>query len=207
VVHRTVSGARLAPSVNRPLSGRSQGVAATIHWTIRCAPDCPICQRHAQPTVNRVISGRHVAQPTVSRWHRTVRCAMRLVAGNGRLRQRRKEIGRCSLSYGAPDCPVCPRTEGNQSLPNGAQMTSRSLGAIKGTPWCMEHYTKHSLNILQRRDFANTQLFHCDRDLSTCLGYNSVVLFRVIFLLLCVCVVAATLVLVCVSIPLTLVFI
>jgi hypothetical protein len=86
-------------------------------------------------------------------------------------------------------------------------MTSRSLGAIKGTPWCMEHYTKHSLNILQRRDFANTQLFHCDRDLSTCLGYNSVVLFRVIFLLLCVCVVAATLVLVCVSIPLTLVFI
>jgi hypothetical protein len=64
----------------------------------------------------------------------------------------------------------------------------------------MELNTKHPLNILQRRDFANTQLFHCDRDLSTSLSCNFVVSFCVLFLVLCVCVVAATLVLVCVSI-------
>jgi hypothetical protein len=60
----------------------------------------------------------------------------------------------------APDSPVHPPTEGNQSLPNGAPMAPRSLGAIKRSPWCMEHYTKHPLNILQRRDFTITPLFH-----------------------------------------------
>jgi hypothetical protein len=51
----------------------------------------------------------------------------------------------------------------------------------------MEVQPKHSLNILQRRDSANMQLFHCDRDLSTSLSCNSVVLFRVLFLVLCAC--------------------
>jgi hypothetical protein len=87
----------------------------------------------------------------------------------------------------APDSSVHPRTEGIQSLPNGAPMAPRSLGAIKGTPWCMELHTKHPLNILQRRDSASTQLFHYDRDLSTSLSCNSAVMFRVLFLVLCVC--------------------
>jgi hypothetical protein len=56
------------------------------------------------------------------------------VAGNGWLLQKRKEIGHCSVSGGAPDYPVRPLTEGNQSLPNGAPMASRSLRDIKGTP-------------------------------------------------------------------------
>jgi hypothetical protein len=79
-------------------------------------------------------------------------------------------------------------------------MAPRSLRAIKGTPWRMELHTKHPLNILQRRDSANTRLVHCDRDLSTSLSCNSIVLFCVLFLFLCVCVVAATLALVCASI-------
>jgi hypothetical protein len=87
----------------------------------------------------------------------------------------------------APDSPVYPRTEGNQSLPNGAPTPPRSLGAIKGTPRCMEHYTKHHLNILQRCDSANTHLVHCDRDSSTSLSYNSDVLFCVLVLVLCAC--------------------
>jgi hypothetical protein len=62
-----------------------------------------------------------------------------------------------SLSGGAPDCPVRRQTEGNQSLPNGAPT------AIKGTLRRMEQNAKHPLNILQHRDFANTQLVHCDR--------------------------------------------
>jgi hypothetical protein len=47
------------------------------------------------------------------------------------------------------DSPVHPRTEGNQSLPNGAPMAPMSLGAIKGTPRRMDLHTKHPLNILQ----------------------------------------------------------
>jgi hypothetical protein len=94
---------------------------------------------------------------------------------------------------------VRPRTEGNQSLPNGDPTAPRSLGAIKGTLRRMELYT-HQLNILQRRDFANTQLFHCDRDLSTSLSCNPLCYF-VCSVLSCACVVSAPLVFVCVSVP------
>jgi hypothetical protein len=63
------------------------------------APDCPVSQRSAGPTVGCTIYARHVAEPTVGRGHRTVRCAPDSVrcangskAANGRLRQIRKEI-------------------------------------------------------------------------------------------------------------------
>jgi hypothetical protein len=81
---------------------------------------------------------------------------------SGRLRQTRKGIMHCSLSGGSPNSPVHSRTEGNQGLLNGAPMAPRFLGDIKGTRWRMELHTKNLLNILQHRDFANTQFFHCD---------------------------------------------
>ena len=82
MVHRTVSGgapdsvrcARL-PRPKRPLSGFSLATSAKIHRTVRCAPDCPVSQRSAGPTVGRAIGARHVAEPTVGKVHRTVRCA------------------------------------------------------------------------------------------------------------------------------------
>jgi hypothetical protein len=87
---------------------------------------------------------------------------------------------RCTV-HCAPDSSVHLRTEGNQGLPNGALMAPRSLGAIKGTHRRMELHNKHPLNILQHRNFASTQLFNCDRDLSTSLSCDSVVLFHVFF--------------------------
>jgi hypothetical protein len=57
----------------------------------------------------------------------------------------------------------------------------------KSDPRRMEHNTEHPLNILQRRDFTNTHLIHCDRDSSTSVSCNSVVLFRVLVLVLHVC--------------------
>jgi hypothetical protein len=95
---------------------------------------------------------------------------------NGWLHQKRKEIAHCSLSGGAPDCPVRPRTESNYGLPNGAPTAPSYLGAIKGTPRRMEQYTKHLLKILRRRDFAFAHLIHCDRFSSTFLSCNSDVL-------------------------------
>jgi hypothetical protein len=88
-----------------------------VHWTVRCAPDCPVSQRSAGPTVGCAICARHVAEPTVGRGHRTVRCAPDSVrcapdsvrcangskATNGRLRQIRKKIR-------TGQCPVVHRT-------------------------------------------------------------------------------------------------
>jgi hypothetical protein len=74
---------------------------------------------------------------------------------------KRKKITHCSLSGGAPDRPVGPRTEGNYGLPNEAPMAPSCLGAIKGTPRRMEHHTKSPLNILRRLDSASTHSIHC----------------------------------------------
>jgi hypothetical protein len=68
------------------------------------------------------------------------------------------------------------RTEGNYGLPNGVSTAPSCLGAIKGTPRRMEQYTKHPLNILRRQDFVFMHLVHRDRDSSTFLSCNSVVL-------------------------------
>jgi hypothetical protein len=106
---------------------------------------------------------------------------------NGRLRHKRKEIAHCSLSGGAPDCSVRPRTEGKYGFPNGVPTAPSCLGAIKGTPRRMEQYTKHQLNILRRQHFAYTHLIHHGRDSSTFLSCNSAVLFCVLVLVLRAC--------------------
>jgi hypothetical protein len=115
-----------------------------VHRTVRCASHAP-----SQRPVARSASDTWTS-PTVTRAHRTVRCATGPVAATvGFTRKGRKS---CTIH-----CPVRRQTEGNQSLPNGAPT------AIKGTLRRMEQNAKHPLNILQHRDFANTQLVHCDR--------------------------------------------
>jgi hypothetical protein len=150
-----------------------------------------MCQPRALLTIDRAISGRHVAQPTVNMQHWTVWCDTSLsdapwdqwltmvVLPN-------KE-GNHTLFIVRWCTRLRPRIEGNQGLTNGTPTAPSCLGAIKGTPRHMEHYTKHPLNILQCRESANTHSFHCDIDLSTSLSCNSAVLFRVLFLVLCVC--------------------
>jgi hypothetical protein len=182
-----LSGAQAGALVNWPLSGKAKGVMAKIHRTVRWAPDCLVSQRSAQPTVGRAISRQHM---DFTNGHQTTPdCPVCQGSGgcNGRLRETRKEIAHCLVSGGAPDCLLCPRTEGNQGLPNGTPTAPISLGSIKGTIKCMDQHTKHLLNILQCRDIANTHLVHCDRDLSTSLSCNSVVLFCVLVLVLCAC--------------------
>jgi hypothetical protein len=116
------------------------------------------------PTVGSAISGRHVA---CANGHQAAPDCP--VCQRGPWLQRSASPGKegnhdCSLSGGASDCPVRPRTEGNYCLSNGAPTASSCLGVIKGTPRRMEQYTKHLLNILRRRDIAFAHLIHCDRD-------------------------------------------
>jgi hypothetical protein len=160
--------------------------------------ECPVCTGLSDepavpaPTVGSEISvqstGDAWPEPMVTWSHWTVRCApdiVRCAKGdcgcNGRLRQTRKEIMHFS-------CPVCPRTEGKNCLPNGAPTAPSYIGAIKGTPRRMEQNTKPPLNILSHLDSASMHSICCIWDLSTCWVVNS---------LRCVCVLVSLLV--CVS--------
>jgi hypothetical protein len=138
----SVRCARLARA-NWPLSGIHRRRTAIIHRTVRCAPDCPVSQRSAGPTVGRAICAGHVAKPTARRRHRTIRCAPDM--------------------SGAPTAPRLPTVgfaiEGKKSgtglssapgdrrqkLSSGLLSTAPScLGATKGTPRRKEEKTKHS---------------------------------------------------------------
>jgi hypothetical protein len=136
-----------------------------------------VSQRHPHQRSAAQSAGDAWPDPTVTWSHRTVRCAPDSVrcakgvegatvgfAGKGR----RSGTGQVLfMSGGAPDCPVRHPTEGKNCLPIGSPMAPSCLGAIKGTPKRMEHYTKHSLIILRRLDFAATHSDRCVRDLST----------------------------------------
>ena len=86
------------------------------------SPDCPVSQRSAGPTVGCAIRARHVAEPTVGRGHRTVRCApdsVRCANGSqaptvGSATEGKKSAPdsvRC-----APDCPVCTGLSGEPTV-------------------------------------------------------------------------------------------
>jgi hypothetical protein len=172
VVHRTVSGgapdsvrcARLARA-NSLLSGFLRRRTVIIHWTVRCAPDCPVSQRSAGPTVGCAICARHVAEPTVGRGHRTVRCTPDSVqCANGSQaptvgsaiegKKSAPDSVRC-----APDCPVRQATEGKNFLLGLLSTAPSCLGAIKGTPRRMEENTKHSLSTLDHSHSIHAHLF------------------------------------------------
>jgi hypothetical protein len=125
-----------------------------------------VSQQSAGPTVGRVIRARRVAEPTVRRGHRTVRCApdsVRCANGSKSLMVGFAKEGKKSapeVSGGAPDCPVCQATEGKNCLPGMLSTATSCLGAIKGSPRRMEEHTKYSLSIPKHQDtnFAHSIL-------------------------------------------------
>jgi hypothetical protein len=114
--------ARLAWA-NWPLSGIHRRRTTIIHRTIRCAPDCPVSQRSAGPTVGRAISAGHVAEPTARRGHRTVRCAPDM---SGAPTAPKSAMVGCAIlgrKSGTGQCPVCTGLSGapcdrRQELPS-----------------------------------------------------------------------------------------
>jgi hypothetical protein len=150
---------------NSLLSGFHRRCTAIIHRTVRCAPDCPVSQRSAGPTVGCAIRARHVAEPTVGRGHRTVRCALDSVrCANGSQaptvdytpegKKSAPDSVRC-----APDCPVRQAAEGKICLPGLLSTAPSRLGAIKGTPRRMKEDTKHSLSTLDHSQSIPAHLF------------------------------------------------
>jgi hypothetical protein len=105
------------------------------------SPDCPVSQRSAARSARDTWPSQRL-----ERGHRTVRCApdcpvRQRLQGCQRSASPQKERNR------APDCPVRHATEGKICLPGMLSTAPSCLGAIKGTPRCMEEYTKHSLSI------------------------------------------------------------
>ena len=140
----SVRCARL-PRAKWSLSGIRRRRTTKIHRTVRCAPDCPVSQRSAGPTVGRGFCARHVAKPTVGRGHRTCPVRQRL-PDLQRSASPFKERNRAPDSvWCAPDCPVRPTTEGKDSLLDLFSTAPSCLGAIKGTPRRMEEHTEREL--------------------------------------------------------------
>jgi hypothetical protein len=131
-----------------------------------------VSQRSPGPTVGRAIRARHVAEPTVGRGHRTVRCAPDSVrCANG---SKAPTVGFAKEGKkSAPDCPVRQATEGKNCLLEMLSTAPSCLGAIKGTPRRMEEYTKHSLSIVDHSHFILAHLFDILSDLSSVLVRTS----------------------------------
>jgi hypothetical protein len=138
-----------------------------------------VSQRSAGPTVSCAICARHVAEPTVGRGHRTVRCAPDSVrcandsqaptvgyATEGK-KSSPDSVRWCTgLPGGAPDCPVRQATEGKNCLPGMLSTAPSCLGAIKGTPRRMEEHTNHPLSIFDHSHSILAHLFDILSDLS-----------------------------------------
>ena len=95
-----------------PLSGINRRRTAIIHRTVRCAPDCPVSQRSAGPTVDRAICAGHVAEPTTRRGHRTVRYAPDMSGAPMSLRLPTVDCAIFGRKSGTGQCPVCTGLSG-----------------------------------------------------------------------------------------------
>jgi hypothetical protein len=152
-VHRTVRWCTEQCPVRQASSSELAALGNSSATYGYNSPDCPVSQWSAGPTVGCAICARHVAEPTVGRGHRTVRCtpdSVRCANGFqaptvGFAREGKKSAP--DSVWCAPDCPVRQATEGKICLPGMLSTAPSCLGAIKGTPRRMEEYTKHSLSI------------------------------------------------------------
>jgi hypothetical protein len=118
----SVRCARLARA-KWPLSGIHWRRTAIIHRTVRCAPDCPVSQWSAGPTVGRAICAGHVAEPTARRGHWTVRCAPDMSGAPTALWLATVDCAIFGRKSGTGQCPVCTGLSGapvdrRQDLPS-----------------------------------------------------------------------------------------
>jgi hypothetical protein len=159
-VHRTVSGAQAGLATNSSLSGKSRGCFGynspdySVCTELSGEPTAPVANgRQCDQRATRGPSQRSLGRTGLYGVHRTVFGAPR---GPRAQRSASPEKEGDWALY----CPVRHPTEGKNCLPNGSPTTPSCLGAIKRTPIRMEHYTKHSLNILRCLDSATTQSDH-----------------------------------------------
>jgi hypothetical protein len=146
IIHRTIrwctglSGESSAAKSS--LSGKVQRRTAKIHRTVRWCTRLSGEPTAASATVGHAIRGRRVARANGRLGAPdSVRCANQpgvAMVGCAKLGRRSAPDMLQCLSGGAPDCPVRHPTEGKNCLPCWSPTAPSCLGAIKGTPRCME---------------------------------------------------------------------
>jgi hypothetical protein len=103
VVHRTVRW---------PFTGELVALGNSSATYGYNSPDCPVSQRSAGPTVGRAICVGHVAEPTASRRHRTVRYAPDMSGAPMALRLPTVDCAIFGRKSGTGQCPVCTGLSG-----------------------------------------------------------------------------------------------
>jgi hypothetical protein len=136
-VHRTVSGAQAGSTTNSLLSGIAEGTVAKIYRTVRCASDCLVSQQRPRQRSTARSTGDAWPEPTVTKPHRTVRCAKWTEGSTAGFAKEGKNSCTIHVQWctGLSDAP---KDKGKNCLPHGDRTAPSCLGAIKGTPRCME---------------------------------------------------------------------
>jgi hypothetical protein len=116
-VHRTVRWCTGQCPVCQVGSGELGALGNKLTAYDYNAPDCPVSHRSGGPTIGCAICARHVAEPTVARGHRTVRCAPDSV--------------RCANGSQAPT--VGYATEGKKSAPDSVRCAPASVRCANGS--------------------------------------------------------------------------
>jgi hypothetical protein len=106
---------------------------SSAHRTVRCANSV---RANGRQRDQRTINGRRVAR--ANDHQAALDCPVCGVPRGPWLQRsalpNKERNHALFMSGGAPDCPVRPRTEGKNCLPNGPPTAPRCLRAIKGTP-------------------------------------------------------------------------
>jgi hypothetical protein len=168
VVHRTVSGALgwlWQTGCSRDFDG---GVRLKFTGLSGGAPDCPVSQLSAGPTVGRRICARRVANANGRMGHRTVPGAPTAPRLQRSASPNKERDPHRTVSGGALDYPVRQATEGKNCLPGMLSTAPSCLGAIKGSPRRMEEYTKHPQSIPKHQDFDSAHLILCRELVGLC---------------------------------------
>jgi hypothetical protein len=192
------------------LTGHSREYLAAYDYN---SPDCLVRQRSPAQRSAAQSAGDAWPAPTVSRGHRTVRCAPDSVRCANQPRVATVDCTRKGnksapdrlqwMSGGALDCPMRHPTEGKDSLPCWLPTAPSVLRAIKGTSRRMEESTKHSLSNSKSPHSVSTHLIDRVSDLRSVPTVNSLC-FILAQVLACVRVLCCGFV--CVAPNLTLVF-
>jgi hypothetical protein len=135
--------------VKRPLSGNVLRRTAIIHRTVRWCTGLSGEPTIASATFGRAIRGRRVARANSRQGAPDSPVCQLPRSCNGRLRQKRKEIG-TGPSTVTVQCAT--RQKATLAFLDWPPMAPSCLGAIKRPPRRMEDQTKLTRNILRLQD-------------------------------------------------------
>ena len=155
-----LSGAPGDSDSNSSPSGFLGSRRAIIHRTVRCAPDCPVCQRSNGSMRRQRLSAAHLMRPLRAQKsgapilaHRTANSTCPVCTGHpgGPTRQKlqRSESNGSDDVAGAPDCPVCTGL-------SGAPSSRRLQPTVKFGGWGYKYPNHPHIHCIQVFHFSTT---------------------------------------------------